>query len=797
MRKLSFCLGNSRQAAAWRREEMDVEELWGRLEKPVRTSETMAQYSAMKKGEKDAVKDKGGFLAGTLKGTRRRKNEVVSRSMVTLDCDKMKPGAIDMFDLLISFFGFLYTTHSHSPAAPRARILIPLTRDVTPEEYNAIARYLADGIGMKMIDPCSFEINQLMYWPTASADGEYICRRYEGDWLDPDRFLAEHPAWKDCARLPLSPMEKEAAARERKKQEDPLGKEGLIGTFCRAFTPQECMRAFLSDVYEETASEDRWRYIPSESIPGVMVYDDKFVYSHHASDPAYGQLLNAFDLVRVHLFDDDDPKKSLSGMMEFAAAREEVQALSLQERRERAKEEFGDYEEEEEEEEAAKDEGEAKAKTDDGEWMKKLVWKPKSTQLENSLFNIQLILQNDRYAKNIVFNQLAGEMEIKGKVPWEHPARFWRDADDAQLICYVDDHYGSFSRNNYEVALAKTADDRKYHPIRDYFSALPEWDGVKRVDTLFIDYLGAEDNGYIRAVIRKTLCAAYMRVHDPGIKFDYMPVLNGPQGIGKSTFIANLGMEWFSDSLNLSDMNDKTAAEKLQGYWIIEIGELAGMKKADLDKVKAFISRTDDKYRASFGRHVTSHPRQCIFFGTTNSDNGYLRDITGNRRYWNVKVTGKCGKKPWDMTREVVDQIWAETAALVRDGESLYLPPELEMYAKEGQRAAMEQDDREGLVLTYLDMLLPENWDTMSLPQRQDYTRDPEGLTQPIGVRRRREVSNIEIWCECFCKSPEDMRAADSYAIAAIMAKLEGWTRSDARKPLRIYGRQRLYVRNG
>ena len=252
---------------------------------------------------------------------------------------------------------------------------------------------------------------------------------------------------------------------------------------------------------------------------------------------------------------------------------------------------------------------------------------------------------------------------------------------------------------------------------------MPDWDGEKRVDTLFIDYLGAADNAYTRAVARKTLCAAYKRVYEPGIKFDYMPVLNGAQGIGKSTFISNLGMEWFSDSLTLSDMNDKTAAEKLQGYWIIEIGELAGMKKADLDKVKAFISRVDDKYRASFGRRVTSHPRQCVFFGTTNSENGYLRDITGNRRYWNIKVTGESKYKPWQMTAEIVAQIWAEVKILAEAGEKLYLPSELEEYAKNEQRDAMEQDDREGLVAEYLSRLLPEGWEKMDLYERKAYIR--------------------------------------------------------------------------
>ena len=318
---------------------------------------------------------------------------------------------------------------------------------------------------------------------------------------------------------------------------------------------------------------------------------------------------------------------------------------------------------------------------------------------------------------------------------------------------------------------------------------------LHRVDTLLIDYLGAEDNAYIRAVSRKTLCAAYMRVYHPGIKFDYMPVLNGAQGIGKSTFIANLGMEWFSDSLNLSDMNDKTAAEKLQGYWIIEIGELAGMKKADLDKVKAFVSRVDDKYRASFGRRVTPHPRQCVFFGTTNSENGYLRDITGNRRYWNVKVTGNCRYKPWEMTPETVQQIWAETALLAKAGEKLYLPPNLEDYAKAEQRGAMEQDDREGVVLEYLDMMLPDGWDEMDTHQRRDYILDQEDPTRAKGTHRRNEVSNMEIWCECFGKRREELSGRDSYAISAIMAHLEGWSKPETRKRIPIYGLQRLYRR--
>lgn len=286
-----------------------------------------------------------------------------------------------------------------------------------------------------------------------------------------------------------------------------------------------------------------------------------------------------------------------------------------------------------------------------------------------------------------------------------------------------------------------------------------------------------------------------MRVYNPGIKFDTMIVLNGAQGIGKSTLIALLGMDWFSDSLALSDMNDKTAAEKLQGYWILEIGELAGMKKADLDKVKAFISRQDDKYRASFGRRVTPHPRQCVFFGTTNSENGYLRDITGNRRFWNVKVNGDGKYKPWKLGNETIKQIWAEVIQIAKSGEKLYLDSRLETYAKQEQRKAMEYDEREGLVREYLETLLPSNWESMDIYSRREYLRDKDNTTHPIGTLRRETVSNMEIWCECFCKYKEDMRPCDSYSISALMVRVDGWERSAQLKRDPIYGRQRVYIR--
>lgn len=770
MRDLPIAYGSSCFARTWSNKTTTWNELCERLKNTIRTTETVEEYPKMKKDDRDRAKDKGGFVGGQLRDNRRKRETVVIRSLLTLDADSTESGFIERFVSGCKYASCLYTTHGHKPEAPRCRIIVPLSRDVTPDEYVAIARFFASDWGIDQFDECSYRPHQLMYWPTTPSNGEFICRVIEGDWLDPDNYLLGHPNWKDCSLLPTSSRESTVRETASKPQEDPLTKTGVVGAFCRAYSISAVIDTFLSDVYTPSAVDGRYDFIAGEGTAGVVVYDDKFAYSHHATDPACGKLLNAFDLVRIHRFGDEDDKKSYALMAELAVADGAVSDELLREKQSLARSEFIE------------------------DWTKGLQ-REKSGVLSNSLHNVRLILENDEYMKNIVFNQLADGLEIVGEVPWQHPARFWRDADDAQLICYIDANYGTFSARNYDIAVAKTADDRSYHPIKEYFRKLPEWDGVKRVDTALIDYLGAADNPYVRAVCRKTLCAAYMRVHNPGIKFDYMPVLNGSQGIGKSTFISNLGMEWFSDSLNLSDMNDKTAAEKLQGYWIIEIGELAGMKKADLDKVKAFISRQDDKYRASFGRRVTPHLRQCVFFGTTNSENGYLRDITGNRRYWNVKVSGNSKYKSWQMTKDIVDQIWAETALLAEAGEELFLSPELEAFAKDEQRGAMEQDDREGLVQEYLDMLLPENWNDMDTITRRNYVRDPDDPTRAVGVTVRNEVSNIEIWCECFGKLKEDMKPADSYAISAIMAHLSNWVKTECKKRIPIYGQQRIYTR--
>jgi Predicted P-loop ATPase and inactivated derivatives len=778
--KIKIAVCNRKTDKKYKNQEQDWDYIVGRNRTPIRTSETIEEYPKLPKKQRDELKDNGGFVGGWLKGGTRKNGNVISRMVGMLDADSI-PDSTDFLqrtrDALAGRTYFIYSTHSHTLEAPRYRVVILFSRDVSEDEYPALMRMVAKQIGMDYFDDSTYQANRMMFWASCPVNGDFVFEENRGEALDTDKYLSMYQDWRDVTQWPTSNRQSEVISRTLKSQADPLSKEGIVGVFCRAYSISDAIAEFLPTVYEPSVTADRYDYIPADSSAGVIIYDDKFAYSFHTSDPACEKLLNAFDLVRTHQFSDGDDKKSFQAMADFASKNEKVKGLMLSERQAKAVSDFVDDNED--------------------SWEKQLEYEPRSTVLKNSLRNLTLILKNDKNLKGIVFNQQLDGMEIRDEVPWKHPSKYWRDADDAQLISYVDSHYGTFSARNYQIAVAKVTDDRSYHPIREFLEALPEWDKVKRLDTILIDYLGADDNDYVRAVTRKTLCAAIMRVLNPGCKFDSMLVLNGPQGVGKSTLISRLAGEWFSDSLNLGDTKDKTAAEKLQGYWILEIGELAGLRKAEVETLRSFLSRQNDIYRAAFGKRATPHQRQCIFFGTTNAESGYLRDTTGNRRFWPVKTPGGSSQYSWEISDETVQQIWAEALVYVKAGERLYLDARVNQLAKMEQREAMEADEREGLVRDYLDTLLPDNWESMDLFERRNYLNGT-GFAD-IGLKgnvKRTSVCNMEIWCECFGKERANLKRMDSNELASILIKLD-WERLPNKVRTNLYGPQYIFVPKG
>ncbi|MDE1468823.1 hypothetical protein EUCA11A_21340 [Eubacterium callanderi] len=784
---MKIAYGNSRMDKKWKNTDISWEDFCSRVKTTQRTTETVEEYRKMRKGGQDSIKDVGGFVGGHLKDGRRKKGNVLSRSILTLDMDY---GTSTIWEEISTFFPYqccIYSTHKYTPENPRLRLIIPLFRDVGEEEYAAVSRMVAKEIGIDLFDDTTYEPERLMYWPSTSRNGIFVYEEKDGSLLDPDVFLNKYDDWRDTSTWPVSSRQSEVIDRSLKEQADPLSKEGVIGTFCRTYSVSSAIDMFLKDIYEPSAMTGRYDYIPADSSAGVILYDDKFAYSHHATDPASGRLLNAFDLVRIHRFGHLDdratestpPSKlpSFINMCEFAIQDDEVKAQFTKERMDQATIDF------------AEDNWQTALELD------------KQGKIKETLDNIVLIIRNDSELESIAFNKHRDGIDARDGLPWEQMKGGWNDSDNAALKVYLSNKYGIYSPTKTKDAILAVAAERSYHPIKEYLDHLPEWDGTDRVETLLIDYFNATDNSYTRAVTRKMMVAAVTRIYQPGTKFDSVLILNGPQGIGKSTFFAKLAGDWFSDSLTLTDMKDKAGPEKLQGYWILELGELAGMRKTDVEVVKSFISRSDDKYRASYGVNVESHPRQCIIVGSTNAESGFLRDITGNRRFWPVRISGDGKRKAWQMSVYDVEQIWAETLVLYAKGEKLYLEGSDVELATNEQADAMESDEREGLVRTYLDTLLPDDWNDLSLYERRNYLNGSEfGGESRVGTVERTLVCNMEIWCECFGRDASAMKPADSYAIAGIMKKINGWNKYQGNKNgtsnFPIYGRQRCYEKN-
>jgi len=751
----------------------------------------------MPKAQQDEIKDVGGFVGGTLKGGRRTANSVVWRQVITLDADYVKGDFWAAVETMLGCACVVYSTHKHSPQNPRLRLVVPLSRPVSPDEYQAISRRIAGDLGIDFFDDTTYQPHRLMYWPSTSQDGEFFFRYIDEPWLNPDEVLARYQDWRDPSYWPESSRTKQERKKLADKQGDPTEKPGIVGAFCRTYTVSAAIEKFLSDIYAP-AGENRYTYIPGSTTGGLVLYDgDKFAYSYHATDPISGRLVNAFDLVRLHKFghldEDADPGTptaklpSYIAMLDFARNDEAVKQTMGEEKLIEAQNEF---------------EG-LKVNTEtDTKWMVKLEADRKGRYLP-TIDNIVLILENDPNLKEkISLNEFTRSPVILGDLPWRKVKNTgdgepWKDSDDSALRHYIETVYEISAPAKINDALAIVQERHRFHPIREYLDRLI-WDGIPRVDTLLVDYLGAEDTEYTRAVTRKTLAGAVARIYHPGIKFDYMLVLVGPQGIGKSLLIKKLGQRWFSDSLNT--VQGREAYEQLQGAWVIEMGELAATKKAEIESIKHFISKQEDIYRVAYGRRASRFPRQCIFIGTTN-DQEFLRDKTGNRRFWPVDVGIIERKKSlWkDMDQHEIDQIWAEAVYIWKNGEQLWLDTELEKIAIQKQEQHTEESSKAGLIQEYLDTLLPENWGELDIYARRRFIHGTEFGEAQKGTVRRDKVCAMEIWCELFEGDPKQLTPAQAREINDILRRMPGWKPyKKGNGKLRFgkpYGLQRAYIR--
>jgi putative DNA primase/helicase len=789
--KITIAVGRSANSLKWKNKTIPLSVFAKRISENVVTGETYKEFIASSRSEQGTIKDVGGYVGGYLRDGKRSPKNVGHRQLLTLDIDFSHYHFWDDFILQYPNAAILHATHKHSKANPRYRLLMPLNREVSSDEYGAIARQVAGELDIELFDATTFEVNRLMFWPSTPKDVEYYMQVQDGPWLDADAILDSYIDWRDTSLWPTSGATLKALDGNIAKQADPRDKSGIVGTFCRTYSITEVLEKFLKEEYIPTDHEDRYTYTQGSTAAGLIVYDDTFAYSHHGTDPCSGKTVNAFDLVRLHKFGHLDSEtqsgqkpKSFAAMEEFILKDKGVKKTLAQEMHDKVKYDF-----EEDTDEYQEPIENVEGDNEDIEWMEGLEANNRGEYLSTSN-NINLILKNDTRLKNCFKQNLFDNKRYVFKtLPWRKipkPEPI-KNVDYSGVRNYMDSVYGITGKDKILDAMAMVFEKDSFHPIKDYLNGL-KWDGKKRIDYLLHDYFGCPDNMYTRESIRKPLVAAVARVFNPGVKFDLVLTIIGAQGTKKSSFVDKLGREWYSDTF--TTVHGKEAFEQLQGAWIIEIAEMAGFRKADQETVKHFISKRVDTFRPAYGIAPEDYRRQNIFIATSNKRELFT-DPTGNRRFApNDVIIEDIVKDVWEDLDGEVDQIWSEAKALYDSGERLYFSDEAEATARMEQISHSEVDERRGIIEYYLNKRIPKEWSKMDLDARRMYLEDP---AQKFEGSTRTKVCVAEIWCEGLGLDPKQMDRWKTRDINDIMKSLTDWEYKSSTANFGTYGKQKYY----
>lgn len=788
---IRFSLGRGKSLAKAKNKALPWALFCKQFETPVRTGEKFRDYLKLPHDEQVALKGTNGWFYRTqIDGERRNRASGRPSDLITLDFDYATPEFLKKIESGKVLPGVAYLVHSsrrHTDEKPRIRMMIPVLEPIENEQYGAVSRIICHKIDpeMRMVDLVSFRPAQMMFMPTASKDGDWFFHRQTGKTLDYAPILARFTEkvgdWKDFRNLPTTPHER---LRERAdKAENPSEKKGPVGDFCRAYDVPAVIEKFLPDVYapvHDGSNKPRYTYLGGTTTNGAVVEDDGlFLYSHHGSDPCGDQLVNAFDLVRIHKFgkldEKIDPdlaitkKPSYAAMIDFCRDDPGFRAAALESRYD-VTAAFDDIEEPEDGEEPAgggfaasfddpeiddligeirdpeiddligvppPDPRKAKkapvVKAEDAppaDWMKSL----DLTQdgfIKLSLPNLIHILRFDpRLFGAIAYNEFTGRIVLRRSIRPKSRAipkqlcrdskngTRWDDKFDVTLRAILESPSGDGGVGyGLRVPVRDLADAcmgaslyNKFHPIRDDLDPLV-WDGVPRIEAMGPAFFGSPDNPYTREIFRLKMLASVARIYEPGHKFDNAIILEGPQGVMKSTFIKVLyGPEYFCEVD--CDLDDKAkVVETIAGKWCGELPELGALHKSDFNAAKAFMRRQFDDVRLAWGRAVGEHPRQTVFWGTTN-DQKYLKDPTGNRSFWPLRV--EVDRIDIARVRREREQLWAEAVHIYREARKaqpqgdlfLDLSDEAKAIAFEKQEAARPEDlfeDWAARALTWAD----------------------------------------------------------------------------------------------
>lgn len=731
----------------------------------------------------ESVKDCGGYVAGRLKGTARRKGQVEYRSAVTLDAD----AASETLPALVAGLGLralVHSTYSHTRAHPRYRVIFPIMGPgLSEEEYPRVARGLMEALGEAQFDPGSTQPERLMFWPATATPDEYEVAECRGETATAQGLL------RDFGGLGPTPDHMPGSKR------DPFGLPGVAGAFNRVYDMARAVETFHLPYDPVEGEPNRWHYTPAESEGGVIVYPDGYVFSNHASDPAYGRALSVFDLVALHVYGGEDRAAGVPqsmapadrpsiqrAMREFAARPEIVTELVAAD--------FADVD------------GDEDGARGLPEWVLEFHLHPKTGKPLDDVHNWDLLMRHDPVLRALARNEMDLTTVTRRPFPWRAVEAGKDDAltnaDRAQISAHLQRAYNMPrpAQEQLNGVIDMVAQDHSFHPVVEYLEGL-EWDGVSRIET----YLPGAADAYTRRVARLVAVQAVARALDPGVKVDNCLILTGRQGLGKSWFVETMARRWTCTLGPIEGGGLRDTVMAMTRSWITVADEGFAMKKADAEALKQFVTLTHDVIRLPYAREHVKLPRRQVIWGTTN-DAVFLRAQEGNRRFLIVEVAEKLDFGKY--SDEYVNQVWAEAVHIwktsrdkygLKDNPELFLSASEEAAAESVRSMATEEDSMTGLIQAYLDTLVPENWVEMSPEERISWLRDEEqGIvsgTHPIDA-----VCSLEIWEIALGRERGKHSRVDILQITNALKQLPGWF-GPMPKPTRLpfYGPQRVFAR--
>lgn len=647
--------------------------------RPQRDDESDDAYKKYLKAPKDSA---GVFLAGAVQDARKLQKNIISRWMITLDVENGDTQKV--WDLVKGITGYavaMYTTFKNKlmDDTPHFRILIPLQRDVTPDEFKRLTHALWHELGgTAYYDSTCDQYERAMYNPsTGSLNKEHYQYWYNNaeNFLDPDKYLMMDDASQDDTDI----------SEDYKKDTEDTHHRNRRKNYKRFdLTRQE--HAMVLDALDALDAGmccyDEWLNV------GFALYNCNFefsVWNDWSEQDADGYPGHSAMRSHWRSFATEDPSYNASYIFNLTA--------------------------------------------------NKTGWKPDKVQLEykvtrdglkvvQSAVNVEIALTQDPLLSgHIRYDEFRHVPVAQGALPWhgadkakDTDIRGWTDADDAYLRMRLEKEYDLKVRDDmYKTAFSVVSHDNGFNPVIDMLESLPEWDGEKHIRPLLCDYLGAKDSDYVEYVLTAWMGGAIARAYHPGTKFDYMPVLISEQGLGKTSFISRMSLDpdFFLEHMPSLD-KQKEAAEMLQGKWIVNMSELSSIKSAKgRETVKQFLTQTADTYRAPYARRTEQRLRTCVFIGDTN-DWEFLTDLTGNRRFLPIDLQRyRQTKDQFEneyRTMHDIQMAWAEALAQYKFYEQegmlnkmLKLPPHVEEEANRQQDLHREEDPWEVIIGDRLD----------------------------------------------------------------------------------------------